>query len=123
VEHLFLFAKEGQSKSVLDAFHAQRQATSRYLLGAIVLSDSVLDVVRRELRRAFPDVRVQSDELRTELAQEVLKREVTEGERAEEARRRIAKAQGRALRVRGKAVADNGSESEIRADSEAASQR
>jgi hypothetical protein len=110
VEHLFLFAREGQSKSVLDQFHAQRQATSRYFLGALVLSDPVLDVVRRELRRAFPDVKIEEGELRAELAQEVLKREVTEGERADEARRRIAKCQGRALRARGKAV--GGSESE-----------
>ena len=44
--------------------------------------------------------------------QEVLKREVTEGDKAEDARRRIAKGQGRALRVRGKAVGGNGSESE-----------
>ena len=51
-EHLFLFAKEGQSKSVLDDFHAQRQATNRYFLGALILTEPVLDVMRRELRRA-----------------------------------------------------------------------
>ena len=102
VEHLFLFAKEGQSKSVLDDYHAQRQATSRYFLGAILLSDPVLEVVRRELRRAFPDVKIESEQLQAELTQEVLKREVTEGDKAEEARRRIAKAQGRALRAKGK---------------------
>jgi predicted type IV restriction endonuclease len=108
VENLFLFAKEGQNKSVLDEFHAQRQATSRYLLGAVILSDAVLDVIRRELRRAFPDVKIESDDLQAELMHEVLKREVTEGEKAEEARRRIAKAHGRPLRARGKAtVPDN----------------
>jgi hypothetical protein len=113
VEHLFLFAKEGQSKSVLEDYHAQRQATNRYFLGAVLLSDPVLEVIRRELRRAFPDVRIESDQLHTELVQEVLKREVTEGEKAEDARRRIAKAQGRALRARGKAVAASGPEPEV----------
>jgi hypothetical protein len=77
VERLFLFAKEGQSKSVLDDYHAQRQATNRYFLGALLLSDPVLDVVRRELRRAFPDVRIESEQLQTALMQDVLKREVT----------------------------------------------
>lgn len=109
VEHLFLFAKEGQSKSVLDSFHAQRQATNRHLLAALLLTDPVLNIVRRELRRAFPDVRVDVRELRDELRQEVLKREVTEGEQADEARRRLHKAQGRALRARAKAAGGNGS--------------
>jgi hypothetical protein len=110
VENLFLFAKEGQSKSVLHDFHAQRQATSRYFLGAVILSDPVIDVIRRELRRAFPDVKIEGEGLRSELIQEVLKREVTEGEKAEEARRKIAKAQGRPLRTRGKAADASGEE-------------
>jgi hypothetical protein len=45
--------------------------------------------------------------------QEVLKREVTEGDKADDARRRIAKAQGRALRAKGKAVGGNGSDADI----------
>lgn len=100
VEHLFLFAKEGQSKSVLDEFHAQREATNRYVLGALVLSDPVVDVIRRELRRAFPEVKIAPEELKTALVQDVLKREVTEGDKADDARRRIAKSQGKALRTR-----------------------
>jgi predicted type IV restriction endonuclease len=112
VENLFLFAKEGQNKSVLQDFHAQRQAKSRYVLAAIVLSEAVIDVARRELRRVFPDIKVGSDELRSELMLEVLKREVTEGEKADEARKRISKAQGRPLKARAKAVAGSNGEEE-----------
>ena len=104
IENLFLFAREGQTKSVLQDFHAQRQATSRYFLAAVILSESVLEVIRRELRRAFPDVRIDSDQLREELVSEVLKREVTEGERADDARKKISRSQGKALRVRAKAA-------------------
>jgi predicted type IV restriction endonuclease len=106
VENLFLLAKEGHSKSVLHDFHAQRQATSRYLLAAVVLSDPIMDVARRELRRAFPDVRIENEDLRETLIQEVLKREVTEGEKADEARKRLARAQGKALRARTKVVSE-----------------
>jgi predicted type IV restriction endonuclease len=113
VESLFLLAKEGQSKSVLDDYHAQRQATSRYLLGAIALSEPVLDVIRRELRRAFPDVRIDNADLKRELTEEVFKREVTEGEKADDARRRIVRAQGRALRAKGKAIGGEGAEVEL----------
>ena len=94
------------------------EATNRYFLGALIVSDPVLDVVRRELRRAFPDVRVEAEQLRAELLQEVLKREVSEGENADEARRRVAKSQGRALRAKGKAAcAGNGAEVEVAPDS------
>ena len=113
VENLFLLAKEGHSKSVLQDFHAQRQATSRYLMAAVVLSDAVMEVVRRELRRAFPDVRVEADELRETLIQEVLKREVTEGDKADEARKRLARAQGKALRARSKAAPTDAASSPI----------
>ena len=102
IECLFLFAKEGQAKSVLDDFHAQKQATSRYLLGAVILSDPAVEIVRRELRRAFPDVRITVEDLRKELVNEVLKREVTEGDKADDARKRLARAQGKALKAKGK---------------------
>ena len=51
VENLFLFAKEGQFKTVLEEFHERGQAKSRYVLGAMLLNDCVIDIMRRELRR------------------------------------------------------------------------
>jgi hypothetical protein len=73
-------------------------------LGGLILDDVVLDVIRRELRRLSPDIKIDKEELRSVLEQEVLKREVTEGDKAEEARKKIAKAQVKALRVRVKAA-------------------
>lgn len=105
LETLYLLSREGISKSALPEFHAHRQATSRFLLGAILTSDAVLDVVRRELRRISPDVRVDAGELRAALEAEVLKREVVEGEKAEEARKRVSKAASRALRAKAAAKA------------------
>ena len=100
IESLFLLAKEGQSKSVLQEYHAQRQAMSRHYLSAVILDDAVLDVIRRELRRLSPDVKIDRDDLRTALVEEVLKREVTEGEKAEEARKKVAKVRGKALKAK-----------------------
>jgi len=102
VESLFLLAREGHSKSVLHEYHTQRQAMSRHYLGAVILDDVVLDVIRRELRRLSPDVKIDREELRVALVQEVLKREVTEGDKADEARRKVARAQGKALRQKAK---------------------
>ena len=68
-------------------------------MGAVILSDPVLEVVRRELRR-LSDVNVELDALRMALKQEVVKREVIEGEKADAARRRVNKAGTKALRAR-----------------------
>lgn len=63
-----------------------------------MLSDNVVDIVRRELRRLSPEVRIGPDEVRNVLLHEVLKREVAEGEQAEQASKRLARAANRALR-------------------------
>lgn len=100
VESLFLLCKEGWIKSVLGDYHTQKQALSRFFLGAMILSDPVLDVIRRELRRVSPDVKIDTNEIRDVLTAEVLKREVMEGEKAEEARKKVAKAASKPLRTR-----------------------
>lgn len=98
VETLFLWCREGWIKSALGEYHMQKQALSRYFLGAITLSDPVIDIVRRELRRLSPDVRIEPEEIRSVLRTEVIKREVLEGEKAEEAKRKVSSAAKIALR-------------------------
>jgi hypothetical protein len=92
IELLYNLTREGWQKSALGEFHTQRQALSRFFMGAMVLSNPVLEVIRRELRRLSPDVRIDIDQIKTVLTQEVLKREVVEGEKADEARKKINKA-------------------------------
>ena len=92
VESLYLLTKEGISRSILSDYYIQRQALSRFFIGSMVLSDTVLDVIRRELRRMSPDVKIDTEQIRDVLVQEVLKRDVVEGEKADEARRKIARA-------------------------------
>jgi len=62
-------------------------------------TDPVLEVIRRELRRVSPDVRIDIDQLKSVLITEVIKREVIEGEKAEGARKKIAKVASKALRA------------------------
>jgi hypothetical protein len=99
LEKAFLWCREGWIKSALGEYQSQQQALSRYFLGAVVLSDPVLDVVRRELRRLSPDVRIEVEQIRAVLAGNVLKRDVLEGEKAEEAKRRHARAAKKPLRA------------------------
>jgi len=98
LENLYLLTKEGIARSVLGDYHTQRQALSRFFIGAIALSDPVLEVIRRELRKMSPDVKIDTEQIKEVILQEIFKRDVVEGEKAEEARRKIARANNRVLR-------------------------
>lgn len=99
VELLYLWCKEGWQRSVLGEYHTQKQALSRFFVGAMLQTDTVLDVIRRELRRVSPDVRIDSTQIKDVLVNEVIKREVLEGDKADEARKKIARSSKNALRA------------------------
>lgn len=100
LEALFLLTREAQGKSLLNQYHQQRQALSRFCIGAVVLSEPVIAVIRRELKRLSPDVRITPEEIEHALREEVIKREVLEGDRAVEAKRKLAKAASKSLRAK-----------------------
>lgn len=99
IELLYLWCKEGWVRSVLGEYHNQKQALSRFFVGMILLSNPVLEVVRRELRRMSPDVKIDIEQIKAVLSDEVIKREVMEGDKAEEARRKIARMAAKQLRT------------------------
>jgi hypothetical protein len=102
LELLYLWCKEGWVKSVLGEYAEQKEALSRFFIGAAVLSEPVLKVIRQELRRVSPDVRIDTAQLRTVLVDEVIKREVMEGDKADNARRKLSKAAGKPLKAASK---------------------
>lgn len=104
LQTLFLLTREGMTKSMLDEHHSHLQATNRFTFAALILSDPVLEIIRRELRRLTPGLKVDLEEVRQVLQTEVLKREVAEGEKVEEAKKKIRKAHNSQLKARPKAV-------------------
>lgn len=99
IDLLGLLAKEGWQKARLGEYHSQRQALSRFTIGALLLSEPLLDVLRREIRRLAPEVRVENEQIKAVLQADVLKREVLEGEKADSARKQVARAANRSLRA------------------------
>lgn len=83
LQTLFLLSREGMTKSVLEEHHSYLQATNRFALAGLILSDPVLEIIRRELRRLSPGIKVDMEEMKRVLQTEVLKREVVEGEKLE----------------------------------------
>jgi len=100
IEMLYTLAKEGWQKAALASAYEHKKAMSRYCLGAIVLSEPILKMIRRELKRLSPNVSVDVDELRQALESDVIKRDVLEGEKADSVRRQIARSNRKASRKR-----------------------
>jgi len=98
LESLYLLTRESMLRSGLVAYHDQLQATNRFYLAAVLLADPVVETVRRELRR-LSDAKVGLDEVREALRQHVIKRGVLEGEKADAAVKKVAKASAKVLRA------------------------
>ena len=104
VERLFILCKEGWQKSAIQDLYGQSQMLSRYTLGAALLSETVLETVRRELRKAFPDAGlVDIERIANTLSSEVIRREVLEGEKAEQAGKKFARGVAKSARVKAEA--------------------
>ncbi|HEX6589241.1 MAG TPA: hypothetical protein VF039_09470 [Longimicrobiales bacterium] len=97
-EMAFLLSKEGMTKAAITRFHAEKQALSKFNVAAVLRSEAVLSLVRRELKRAFPDLSPSLDDVRLLVENEVLKRDVLDGEKATQAAKLMRRATGRALR-------------------------
>jgi hypothetical protein len=110
IELAWMISKEAWSKEGLKEYHTQRQALNRFVMAALIRSDTILEVMRRELKRVSPGVKIETGEIESVLVQEVIKREVMDGEKAEAARKLVSRASNRQLRA-SKPSEDTASES------------
>jgi len=96
LELLFLLCKEGWAKSAIEEYQSQRQAVTRFMVGAAILSDEGLTGIRKALQRtaekAGKSVHVSIDDVRTVIENDVMKRDVLEGDRFGDAAKKIKKA-------------------------------
>ncbi|MBM3351164.1 MAG: type I restriction enzyme HsdR N-terminal domain-containing protein [Betaproteobacteria bacterium] len=96
VESLYLLCKEGWQRSALGEYHTQKQALSRFFMGAMLQAAPVLDVIRKELRKVSPDVKITNEEIKDVLINEVIKREVLEGDKASDASKKVGRVASKA---------------------------
>jgi hypothetical protein len=85
---------EAFSKDALSDWFHEKQITSKFAVAALLLSDSILDSIRLQIRR-LSQVRVEVDELRSLLTDEVIKRELMDGDEAKSASAFLKKLQRR----------------------------
>ena len=90
-ELLFLLCKRGIQKDLIDDFYEYRQSVNRYTIGALLVTDAIANVVRRELRKLKPGIKVDSSEIRELIKSEVLKRDILDSDAGEEANKQVTK--------------------------------
>jgi len=99
-EMIYMLSREGIAKDVIAEYHEQRQVLNGYHLGALILSDTVLAVLRRELRRVAPGIRIDTDDVKDELTSTVIKRSILDSDEMKDAARRIKRSKTRKKRSR-----------------------
>lgn len=117
IDLLFLLTKEGWLKNHIELYHAQRQVLSKFFIATILLSENMIGIVKRELRKISPDIKVTDEQVYNVIQQEVLKREVIEGEKVDEAKRVINKAINKLNRQKKQTTIDTIKEEPIQSES------
>jgi predicted type IV restriction endonuclease len=98
LEKLFIICKEGLAKDAREEYLEKIEIVNRFILGAIVLGDEVINIIRRELRKLSDGILVSPEEIKKVLATEIIKRDVIEGEDATKAQSRIKRYQNKTAR-------------------------
>lgn len=90
-QKLFLLCREGLDVSAMEAFHVETQTVNRFTIGQLMLSENVVKATQKEFRRLFPGIKIETQKISDILFNEVLKREVVEGDKAKEVAQKIKK--------------------------------
>ena len=90
-EMMYIIAKEGLAKGVRKEFHEKTQTFNRFIIGGLILNEPVLNSIRKELRRLSDGLNVSVSEIEGVIKNEVLKREIVEGDDAKTAASRISR--------------------------------
>jgi hypothetical protein len=85
LQQLYLISKEASSGKDMEKFWRRKEATSRYVVGQLLLAEPILKALRRELRTVSSGVTVNTEHIGELLRNELIKRDALEGEKAEAA--------------------------------------
>ena len=104
IDKLFILCKEGLKKNAIDEFANHKLVVNKYFISTLLRIESVADVVRKELKKIDPTLKVESDEITTILQAEVIKRELIDSPEAKDAASRYEKILRKAQKEKDKAA-------------------
>lgn len=94
------------SKATLEDLYAEKQVLNKYNIGQLILTEMSINSLRKILRKIYPELKIDNKQLEEILIQEVLKRDVVEGDDASNAKREINKILRRMEKAKEKAKAE-----------------
>lgn len=96
LEQIYCLTREAMTKSskasFLEDYHTQKQLMNKFTIAQAMLSEPVLDAVRKVLKKMGADGKVSNEEVYDIILNETLKREVLDGDKATDAKKKVAKA-------------------------------
>lgn len=90
-ELIYILHKDAIEKNYRQAHYEKTQMINPYTVAQILLSDSVVNAVRKEVRKLSDDLKLEPDEIREMLSACVIKRDLIESEEAKEAEKNMRK--------------------------------
>jgi len=106
IECLGYLSREEFEQSSMTAFFQQRLATSKFVIAAMLVSEPMLNALRREIRRMSPGCKIDVEDLQLLVQAEVLKRDLFDGDEAKQAADFLKKAARALDRAKAKAAAE-----------------
>lgn len=97
IEKLFMISKEGTEKKVRDEVYEKTQCVNRFIIGAVMMSQPIVQLVRKEIRKIADRVNVSEEEVLKIIKDECLRRDLTEGDEAAVASKKLSKLQVKAV--------------------------
>ena len=91
LETLFVISKDGQEKSSIDDYYSAIQAKSKYIIGALLNSEEVFALIRRNIKKLYDDVKITDEEIADIMANDIIKREIIDSEESKKAKKDIEK--------------------------------
>ena len=88
---LYILTKEGLAKNEREEYYEKIQTVNRYIVGNIILQEPVIKSIRRELRKFAEGLKVEDSELVSIIKDEVIKRELQDSDKGQEADLKLKK--------------------------------
>lgn len=95
LELLFYLTKEAMSragKASLDEFHSHKQLVNKFVVAQVLMSDPVLDAVRKTIKKISSDAKGTNEEIYRIIFDEIIKRDVLDDEKTPAAKKIVSKA-------------------------------
>lgn len=95
LDMLYYLTKEALGKSnknSLEELHTQKMFVNKFVIGQLLLSEPVANTIRKALKNMASEAKVTNEDILQIIEDEIIKREVLDGDKAAEARKKVAKA-------------------------------